>query len=73
MALVSERNFGDMLPIHLFCDDVNKRGGIQAVHDSRHPTYLYLGIIWHLLLVHPETLVNWLVYHKQVSTCDSDN
>ena len=51
-ASVSERNDGDMLPIHLFCEFVRGRW-------CEGETPEYTETIWRLLTAYPETVLNW--------------
>ena len=52
-ASVSEKNVdGGMLPIHLFCEFVNRS-------EEEEDTPEYTEIIWRLLMAYPETVLNW--------------
>jgi len=51
-ASVSERNVDDKLPIHLFCEFVNR---FEEEEDAPE----YTETIWRLLTAYPETVLNW--------------
>jgi len=51
-ASVSERNSDDMLPIHLFCEFINRQ-------EEEEDTPEYTETIWRLLTAYPETVLNW--------------